>query len=210
VLILLAQYGSYGYSGHHSGVGPEVYFAVAATVVIFFIALWEVVARIRKSGPNEALVISGRGNGIIVDPSGKRRRVNFRVQRGATFIWPFVEKVDRISLETIPLDISIPNVATIGGARVTVEGSAQFKVGGDTAHIAAAAERFLNKSADEKRQAVSQVIEGHIRNTLSAMAVDDARLGPDALSMNVLDSTATDLGMMGIIFESFTIRVVKQ
>ncbi|XP_022237155.1 flotillin-1-like isoform X2 [Limulus polyphemus] len=65
-------------------------------------------------GPNEALVVSGccHGSPLIV-PGGR------------VFVWPVIQQVQRISLNTITLTIESPKVYTQQGVPISVTGIAQ-------------------------------------------------------------------------------------
>src|SRR5579885_605908 len=83
---------------------------VAATMAV---AMFQ---RYRKVGPNEALIISGRG---------EQPRI---VSGGGTFVVPIVEKADVLSLEVLTIDVHTPDVYTAQGVTVEVDGVAQLKV----------------------------------------------------------------------------------
>ena len=92
---------------------PQIitYIGSAAVVVVLFIVMLFTVfkAFYRKVGPNEVLVISGRKGDIIEDERGGKHRLGFRVVRGGgTLVYPFLERVDTMSLELITLDIVTP------------------------------------------------------------------------------------------------------
>merc|ERR1712198_86910 len=89
-------------------------------------------------GPNEALVISGLGYDKPETIIG-----------GRVFKLPFLQRIQRISLNTFTLNIVSPNVFTEKGVAVTVEGVAQVKVSTNDDMLATACEIFLDKDEDE-------------------------------------------------------------
>src|SRR5580692_10964118 len=103
----------------------------AALFVLFvFLGIWA--SRYVKVGPNEVLIISGRRR-KVVDPDGNVREVGFRVVKGGgRFVWPVYEKVDKLSLELLTIDvIQQQDVYTSKGVPVRVDGVAQIKIKGD-------------------------------------------------------------------------------
>ena len=109
----------------------------------FFVASFSVlVSRYRKVGPNEAMIVSGRG--------GRNGR-GFRIVRGGgTFVWPFFEKADTLSLEVLTIDVHTPDVYTAQGVTVEVDGVAQLKIdSSDEATVATAAEQFLGRGRND-------------------------------------------------------------
>src|SRR5438105_15401994 len=72
-------------------------------VVIIFMAIWA--SRYIKVGPNEVLIVSGRKH-RYADPDGTVAMRGFRVVKGGgTFVIPVIEKVDRLSLELLTIDV---------------------------------------------------------------------------------------------------------
>ena len=82
---------------------PMVVVGIVA-VLILGTVIWA--SRYVKVPPNQALIVSGRG--VSVSPGVKS---GFRIVRGgATFIWPVLERVDRLSLEIMTIDVKTPAV----------------------------------------------------------------------------------------------------
>lgn len=184
-------------------------FAIVA-VVVFVILLLIVLAasRFRKASPNEALIISGRGE-TIQDEDGRPKKLGYRIVTGAgTVVWPVVERVDRISLETMTIDVGTPEVYTSLGVPIIVEGVAQIKVRGDKLGIGTAAEQFLSKHTDEMKDVVKQTLEGHLRAILGTMSVEEVYRNRESFAQKVQEVSATDLYSMGFQVISFTIKDV--
>lgn len=184
--------------------------AAAGIFILFFVLL--VVAlvyssRYQKVGPNQVLIISGRGT-IFVDPtSGASLRRSFRVVRGGgTFIWPVVERVDHLSLELMTIEVVTPNVYTLHGVPVTVDGVAQVKVGSDDVSIVTAAEQFLSKPVAEIQNVALQTLEGHLRAIVGTMTVEEIYKDRDKFAQRVQEVSALDNKNMGLSIVSFTIK----
>ena len=76
-----------------------VIFISAGLLVQFTIFAVIYASRYTKAGPNEVLVISGRRL-RVQDSSGRFHTVGFRILKGGgTFVWPILEKCERLSLE---------------------------------------------------------------------------------------------------------------
>ena len=181
---------------------------VAAGVVLLGAAFAVWAARYTKVGPNEVLIISGRRR-TVQDPAGVRRTVGYRlVHGGGTFVWPIKEKVQRMSLELMTLEVRTPEVYTAMAVPVTVDGVAQIKVRGDDASIALAAEQFLSRSREEVMRTLLQTLEGHMRAILGTMVVEEIYRGRQELARRVREAAAEDLGKMGMEIISLTIRNV--
>jgi flotillin len=184
--------------------------ATFAIFTLFFVLLVLALiyaSRYQKVGPNQVLIIAGRGT-IFVDPTtGKSQRRSFRVVRGGgTFIWPVVERVDHLSLELMTIEVVTPNVYTLQGVPVTVDGVAQVKVGSDDVSIVTAAEQFLSKHVNEIQNVALQTLEGHLRAIVGTMTVEEIYKDRDKFAQRVQEVSALDMKNMGLTIVSFTIK----
>jgi flotillin len=182
---------------------------VVGLLFILFILGLIILNRIVKAGPNEVLVISGRRRWIRRE-DGTKFLVGFRMLKGGrTFIWPFIERVDRLSLELITLDVRTPEVYTSKGVPVIVDGIAQIKIKGDDVSIATAAEQFLSMGTAQIQNIALQTVEGHLRAILGTLTVEEAYSNRDAFAAKVQEVASTDLANMGLTIVSFTIRDIR-
>src|SRR5512141_1134468 len=177
-------------------------------VVVIFAAIWA--SRYVKVGPNEVLVVSGRKH-RYTDPDGSLQIRGFRVRKGGgTFVIPVIEKVDKLSLELLTIDVEQQqDVYTSKGVPVRVDGVAQIKVKGDDVSINTAAEQFLSKSTDEIKGVAMQTLEGHLRAILGTMTVEEIYQNRDAFASKVQEVAAGDMANMGLGIVSFTIRDIR-
>jgi flotillin len=176
-------------------------------VIVLLAAIWA--NRYAKVGPNEVLVVSGRKH-RYVEPDGTSQYRGFRIVKGGgTFVWPIFEKVDRLSLELLTIDVQTPEVYTSKGVPVKVDGVAQIKIKGDDISIATAAEQVLSKSIEEIKSVATQTLEGHLRAILGTMTVEDIYQNRDAFASKVQEVAAGDMANMGLGIVSFTIRDIR-
>jgi flotillin len=175
--------------------------ALAVLAGLIALGAW----RYTKAGPNEGLIISGRKR-KVVDPDGRKRVVGYRLVRGGAFVWPILERVQRLSLELLTIEIQTADAYTAQGVRMVVDAVAQVKVKGDEASIALAAEQFLSKSKDDIRRVALQVIEGHLRAVLGTMSVEDLYLRRAEFARQVREAARQDLERMGLDILSLTVR----
>ena len=173
--------------------------AVVTLVVLGIIVLAGLIAlwywRYAKAGPNEVLVVSGRGR--------------YRFVRGGTFVWPIFERVQSLSLALLTLDVHAADAYTKQGVKLMVDGVAQVKVKSDEESIRRAAEQFLGKPVDEIRRVALQVIDGYMRAILGTMSVEDVYLTREKFAQQVRESAQRDLEEMGLQIVSLTIRHIE-
>ncbi|MEK6234851.1 MAG: flotillin family protein, partial [Planctomycetales bacterium] len=170
-------------------------------------------SRYEKVGPNEVLIISGRRGVYHTEDGSKKggKQTNFRLyQGGGTFVWPLRERVDRLSLELMTLEIKTPEFYTKFGVPIIIDGIAQIKIKSDDPFsIMTAAEMFLSKSREEMNEIALQMMSGHLRAVISTLPFEECHTNPEVFSQAVQRLTAADLANMGIQVVSFTIREIK-
>ncbi|MGQ9632583.1 MAG: flotillin family protein [bacterium] len=180
-------------------------FGAIALLILFLV--WA--AKYTKVGPNEVLIISGRKR-TIVDEQGKRKTVGYRIVRGGgTFVWPIKEKISRLSLELMDLEVKTPEVYTVHGVPVAVDGVAQIKIKGDDSSIAIASEQFLSRSREEIIRTALQVTEGYMRAILGKKSIEDIYTKRSEFATEVKQAASSDLSKMGLEIISLTIRNIS-
>lgn len=183
---------------------------IVCAVVVFLITLIFWANRYTKVPPNTVMVVSGGRGQRLTRADGTRRKLGFRIIRGGgTFVWPVLERVDMLSLELMTIDVKTPEVYTVEGVPVIVDGVAQIKVKSDDVSIATAVEQFLSKGATEIARIAQQTLEGHMRAIMGTMTVEAIYKNRDAFAQNVQEIAATDLANMGLAIISYTIRDVR-
>ena len=181
--------------------------AIFGIFFLFMVLAFVYAGRYKKVGPNEVLIISGRGT-MVQDPAtGQKVRRSFHIVRGGgRFIWPVVERVDNLSLELMTIEVVTTNVYTSQGVPVTVDGVAQVKVGSDDVSITTAAEQFLSKNTAQIQNVALQTLEGHLRAILGNLSVEEIYRDRDKFAQRVQEVSALDMKNMGLTIVSLTIK----
>lgn len=178
------------------------------TMIFIFILTWA--RRYKKVGPNDVMVIFGRKRKVRNTQTGEIMELGFRVKKGGgAFIWPVLEDYKILSLELMTIDVKTPEVYTITGVPVTVDGVAQMKVKGDEISIRTASEQFLDKSPKQIMDVALQTLEGHLRAIIGKMTVEALYKDRDQFAQLVQSESATDFANMGMQVVSFTIREIR-
>ena len=172
--------------------------AVALLVVAF--AIWA--HQYTKVGPNEVLIISGRRRGRK-DGSGYRI-----IRGGGTFVRPFREKVQRLSLELLQFDVRTADTYSMHGVPVQVDGVCMVKVESSDAGIERAAEQFLSRGREDIVRTAMQAVEGHLRSAIGSLSIEDIYRERQKLIADVRSLAEPDLDAMGLQIVSLTIRNV--
>jgi flotillin len=183
---------------------------IGAAVVIIAIIIVLLAVQYRKVGPNEALIISGGRKRTIIAYDGAKRRIGYRFRLGGgTFVRPFIEKVDRLPLDVVTLNIKTPEVLTHGGVPILAEAVAQIKIGSTDQAIYQAAEQFLGLGKDGIRDVATSVVEGKVREVVGTMTVEQIYRGRQDFSAHVVQAVKDDFNRMGLVMLSFTLKDIS-
>lgn len=147
-------------------------------------------------GPNEAMVVSGFCRSPPVMVAG-----------GRVFVFPCVQQIQRISLNTLTLNVKSEKVYTRHGVPISVTGIAQVKIQGQNKEmLAAACQMFLGKSETEVTQIALETLEGHQRAIMAHMTVEEIYKDRQKFSEQVFKVASSDLVNMGISVVSYTLK----
>ncbi|XP_006794577.1 flotillin-1a [Neolamprologus brichardi] len=123
-------------------------------------------------GPNEAMVVSGFC-----------RSPPLMIAGGRVFIIPCVQQIQRISLNTLTLNVKSDKVYTRHGVPISVTGIAQMKIQGQNKQmLAAACQMFMGKSEAEIAQIALETLEGHQRAIIAHLTVEEAHAMQEKIS----------------------------
>ncbi len=148
-----------------------------------------------KVGPNEVLIISGR-------------RAPRIVRGGGTYVRPFREKVQRLSLELMQFDVRIGETYTMHGVPVQIDGVCMVKIDGSEEGVGRAAEQFLSRGPEDIVRTAMQAVEGHMRAAVGGLSVEDIYRERQRLVATVRELAEPDLRRMGLTTVSLTIRSI--
>ncbi|RMG98173.1 MAG: flotillin family protein, partial [Chloroflexi bacterium] len=116
---------------------------------------------------------------------------------------------DDLSLEIMTIDITTPDVPTVQGVPVTVDGVAQVKVGSDESSIRTAAIQFLSKSQEEIQHVAHETLAGHLRAILGTLTVEQLYKDREAFAQKVQEVSGEDMASMGLEIVSFVIKDIS-
>eukprot|EP00090_Calanus_glacialis_P015378 TRINITY_DN2426_c0_g1_i2.p1 TRINITY_DN2426_c0_g1~~TRINITY_DN2426_c0_g1_i2.p1 ORF type:complete len:439 (+),score=136.16 TRINITY_DN2426_c0_g1_i2:159-1475(+) len=150
-------------------------------------------------GPNEALVVSGCCH-----------KKPLLVPGGRAFVWPGIQYIQRLALNTMTLQVSSVNVNSGQGVSISVTGIAQVKIQGQNEEmLLAACEQFLGKPEDEIMQVALETLEGHQRAIMGSMTVEEIYRDRKKFSKGVFEVASSDLVNMGITVVSYTLKDIR-
>jgi flotillin len=176
--------------------------SVLAGLLLIAFAVWA--HQYTKVGPNEVLIISGRRR-----RRGRGGPAGYRIVRGGgTYVRPFREKVQRLSLELMQFDVRTAETYSMHGVPVQVDGVCMVKIDGTDPGIERAAEQFLSRGPEDIVRTAMQAVEGHMRSAIGALSIEDIYRDRQRLVQQVRELASADLERMGLTIVSLTIRNV--
>lgn len=171
--------------------------------LLFFITLAKQFLFIGR--PNELLVFSGRKR-QLEDGS----TVGYREMIGGGRSWriPVLEKVDRMLLTTIPIDIRITNAYSKGGIPLDVHAIANIKVTSNPDLIGNAIERFMGRDANEIKQVGKETLEGHLRGVLATLTPEEVNEDRLVFAQRLSQEADDDFDKLGLTIDTLKIQNV--
>jgi flotillin len=155
--------------------------------------------------PNELLIFSGRQ---VTLPDGSS--VGYRViHGGVAFRIPFLEKVDRMKLGTIPIELHVTNAYSKGGIPLQLHAIANVKVSSDTQIHNNAIERFLGRGLGEVQQVAKETLEGHLRGIIARMTPEEVNEDRLKFAEELVDEAGEDFDRLGLQLDTLKVQNVS-
>ncbi|HRK20506.1 MAG TPA: flotillin family protein [Fimbriimonadaceae bacterium] len=167
-----------------------------------------------------ALLLSFKGSIFNCAPNeviiftGKRRRVGanvygYRVIKGGMgWRWPLIERVDRMDLTNMVIDVQAMNAYSKGGIPLSVQGVANVKVAGHEPILNNAIERFLGKTRQEIMQIAKATLEGALRGVLASMTPEQVNEDKILFAEKLVQEVEQDLTALGLVVDTLKIQTV--
>ena len=154
---------------------------VAVILLIAFIA-----ASYIKCPPDMIYLISGL------------RKESKVVTGKATIRIPFLERVDKIPLKLIQIDVKTSNVPTNDFINVDVDAVANVRISTNPELIRIAAKHFLNQNTSEIASNVQQILEGNMREIIGQMNLTDLVNNKQMFSQKIQENAKDDIEKLGL------------
>ncbi|MCB9672493.1 MAG: flotillin family protein [Alphaproteobacteria bacterium] len=176
-------------------------FAGMCVVVLVFIAKQFLFV----GKPNELLIFSGQSH-KLEDGS----TIGYRVVHGG-WSWriPLLEKVDRMPLTTLPIELQIQNAYSKGGIPLAVHAIANVKVSSHKRTRNNAIERFLGRDVSEIRQVAKESLEGHLRGIVAQMTPEEVNEDRLKFAEELVDEAGEDLTKLGLTLDTLKVQSVS-
>jgi len=152
--------------------------------------------------PNEMVVITGRNR-----TTSDGRQIGYRLLHGGrTLRIPIVERVSRVDLTTIPIDVTVRNAYSKGGIPLIVQGIANVKVSARDPVAHNAVERLLEKPFEEMMHIAKDTLEGNLRGVLATLTPEEANEDRLKFAGRLIEEADEDLKKLGLELDTLKIQ----
>lgn len=182
---------------------------LAFTAIVVLLSLsWLVRNLLYVSAPNEALIFSG-GRRAARLASGQAKDVGFRVIRGGRGIRvPLLERVDRMDLSNLALEVHVRGAYCKGGIPLNVMGVANVKLPGEEPRLLNAVERFLGRTPAEISRIARETLEGNLRGVLAQLTPEEVNEDKVRFAQTLLEEAEHDMARIGLVLDTLKIQNV--
>ncbi len=176
------------------------------------IILIKFLPRYKISPPDTALIISGflrrRYKVRNHDGTVSVKKFGYRIVRGGATFWiPAVERIDKLDMCLMQVDIKTAQpVPTKEYISVLVDAVANIKIGSDDLSIATAAEQLLHYDSDHIKALAKDVLEGNMREIIGQMTIAELVQNRDKFAQESIKAAMSDMSNMGLEIINLTIQ----
>ncbi len=166
---------------------------VATVVIVVLIAL--LCMGYVKAPPDMAFIISGvkKKSKVVIG------KASIRV--------PFFERLDKLNLRLIPIDVKTSNaVPTADYININVDATVNVKISNQPDKLRLAAENFLNKNTEYIAGVAREVLEGNVREIVGRMRLEEMVSDRQKFAELVKENAEPDLAAMGLDIISFNVQ----
>lgn len=169
---------------------PVIIGIVVAALVIILFCIGYV-----KAPPDMAFIISGmkKKSKIVIG------KASIRI--------PFFERLDKLNLRLIPIDVKTSNaVPTADYININVDATVNIKISNEADKLRLAAENFLNKNTEYIASVAREVLEGNVREIVGKMRLEEMVSDRQKFANLVKENAEPDLAAMGLDIISFNVQ----
>lgn len=181
--------------------------ALVVILAILALAALATLAIIKKlvhiCQPNEVLIFSGASRTVGA------RKLGYRIVQGGRGVRvPLLEKVSRLDLTNMIIDIRVEGAYSRGGIPLNVEGVANVKVASEEPTLGNAIERFLGKPRHEIVKVAKETLEGNLRGVLATLTPEEVNQDRVKFQTSLLHEAGADLKRLGLVLDTLKIQSV--
>ncbi len=175
-------------------------FVIVFLGFLFLTIIIQLLTKMKIVGGNELGILSG---------SGKRK--GFRLLSGGRiFIIPLLHRFAKLDLTPYTIEVIVETAIASGIVPLNVKATVSFAIASNEAGRARAVTRILSIARDSKnlRSVASDIIEGHLRDSIASMTPEQVMMDKDALVAKMINVCKSDLENIGLEITTMNIADV--
>ena len=138
--------------------------------------------------------------------SGIRKKAKIVIGKASVRV-PFFERLDKLNLRLIPIDVKTSNaVPTADYININVDATVNVKISNEPGKIHLAAENFLNRNTEYIAGVAREVLEGNVREIVGKMRLEEMVSDRQKFAQLVKENAEPDLAAMGLDIISFNVQ----
>jgi flotillin len=182
----------------------EALIPLVIIVAIGLFVVFQVVTRlITIATPNEVIVFSGPSQKVEGKVIGYRY-----INGGSRIRVPLVEKVSRLDVTNMIIEINISGAYSKGGIPLNVQAVANVKIASSGPVLQNALRGVLGKSRAEVMRIAKETLEGNLRGVLATLTPEQVNEDKQAFAQSLLDEAEHDLSILGLVLDTLSIQNV--
>lgn len=177
-----------------------IIFIIALGGLVFLTILIQLLGNMKIVGGNELGVVSGSGGA-----KGFRT-----LSGGRAFIIPLLQKFNKFDLTPVTIEVVVESALAAGIVPLNVKATVSFAIAGNEIGRSHAVTRILSLAAnrDNLRRVASDIIEGHLRDSIASMTPEQVMKDKDILVAKMINVCKNDLENIGLEITTMNIADV--
>lgn len=178
----------------------------AALVAFAFLLLFMLVRAFWLiARPHEALVLSGKAH---VAEDGAKLGYRVVLQGRSALRIPILERVDRMDMRLLPIDIVVQNAYSTGNIPLQIHAIANVKIHSNPVILRNAIERFLGRNVREIEAVAKQTLEGAVREVVATLTPEQVNEDRLLFAHKLIETADDDLKKLGLQLDTLKIQHV--
>lgn len=176
-----------------------IFVAVLLGLIILTILI-QLITKMKIVGGNELGIVSGKGS-----------EKGFRsISGGRIFIIPLLNKFAKLDLTPHTIEVAVESAIASGVVPLNVKATVSFALASNEAGRIRAATRILvlAKDYNRLRKVASDIIEGHLRDSIASITPEQVMKDKDALVARMINVCKSDLENIGLEITTMNIADV--
>lgn len=177
-----------------------IVFAVTVLGLIAITIILQLLTKMKIVGGNELGVVSGRGS-----------KKGFRsLSGGRAFIIPLLNQFAKLNLTPHTIEVTVDSAIAVGVVPLNVKATVSFAIASNETGRMRAVTRILSlaEDPDRLRKVASDIIEGHLRDSIASITPEQVMKDKDTLVAKMINVCKTDLENIGLEITTMNIADV--